>query len=300
MNGEVKRVPWFDADEHLKPGVKCLIVGKSHTGKSWLLHDWIQKMSKFNFKFGVAFTPNTASADMFARWMPRSFVKKQSPELLDQQNRLAKQLAERENAKGKPAVPNFIFTDDTAFDSKFSRSLGMSELFMNGRHHGTTAVHTIQYLMKVMPETRTNADIVACAFENQRHVRKAIWSFWFSMVPTFKEFEEVFDEATLQYGFLVLNTRKAATSRSWKECVSWYRVKNDPAKLPPMKLLPENMYRIERLRSAAITAAGTEDAAARAVVRLNRNGQIYRPSPNAASAAASADHSADAAMLPSM
>lgn len=290
-----KRVPWFDADKEIEPGVGILVVGKSHSGKSWLLHDLMRRMAGFGFQYGVAFTPSRSSRKMFAEYMPEDFILPPDPDLLKAELDMAKARTDRRERKGLAPEPNFIFADDTAFAKRFMRAGdAMGELFMNGRHYGpTTRAVVIQYPKSASPDTRQGADIVAVAYENQVHLRKFIYESWFNMIPTRKEFDAVFDEATLNYGFLIINTRKGNTARRWQDCISWYRVETDPGLTPAPRLLPDRLYaiaalkrrmraKLEALQDAAIAAgeapAAEEDAEPareKEVVRLDPNGEEY-------------------------
>lgn len=214
-----KRVRYFDVTS-LVPGSTIIIIGKRSSGKSVLQYDLMSRMKGW-FSFGLALTPTQSSVEQLCQCMPRSFIAEQSPERLGIFLRMIKRLADKATREGREPRGSFLFCDDTAFDDKFMRCKALSEVFLNGRHSGVTVCLTLQYVMKIAPDTRSNADYVFVAYTNNMGDRKKIREAWFAML-TPKEFDELFDEATKNYGVLVLDSRASATSRDWRNCIFWY------------------------------------------------------------------------------
>jgi hypothetical protein len=273
-------IPKFVFEEQFIPGMSILTYGKSWCGKTWFQSYIINKMLNYNFHYGRCFTPSPASRIMYRRYVPEEFIKPPEKELLQEQlDRIRTRANEREG-KGLKPEPNFIFTDDCAFKQPFMRCEAMSELMSVGRNYGCTRLHVIQKLTYASPEMRSNADIFACAYENEQTVRRDIYKTWFSMIKDFKTFEGILEEATKDYGFLIINLRKASQARNWRDCISWYRVEGDPTKGPMCEILPHNLYIISKLRKSNKVKKAEEKqaepkAANGAAVRLDTNGDVY-------------------------
>ena len=107
-------------------------------------------------------------------------------------------------------------------------------------------------------------------------------------IGSFKKFESILSEATKDYGFLIINLRKSSQARSWKECVSWFRVEGDPITGEMTYLLPRNVYIISKLRESSRvknmhnTQLDSRNQESSEVVRLTNSGEVYSlPNPPA-------------------
>jgi ADP-ribose pyrophosphatase YjhB (NUDIX family) len=266
MQGAGIGIRKFIFEEQMSPGMCILTYGKTWCGKTWVTSDFLSKMQSYGFQFGRCFYGSPASRKMFRRYVPDEFIMEPTETLLAEQLEKAVRRAEAREEQGLDPEPNFIFSDDCAFVKEFMRCGAMSKLMSAGRNYGITRLHVIQKLTYALPEMRSGADIFATAWINEEPIRREVWKMAFSTIPTFKQFEAVLSEATKDFGFLCVNMRIAARSRDWRECVSWYRVEEDPTCGPPVELLPHNMYVISKLRK---TKQAQELAQKRALLSSN-------------------------------
>lgn len=281
----------FVFEDHFNPGMSLLTYGKTWTGKTWLQAEFIQKMASFDFKFGRCFTPSPASRKMYKQFVPDEFIMPPEAALLGEQVLKCQTRANEREQEGKPPENNFIFSDDCAFHQEFMRCRASDEMMAVARNYLTTRMIVIQKLTFAPPAMRGSADLFATAYENNEAIRKDIYKTWFGMISDYKLFCKVLDEATKNFGFLIVNTRKAAASRDWRECVFWYRVESDPFLRPPVHILPRNMYVISRLCKtravqeasrkklieASPLASSAKGGGDSVPVRLDRDGNVYLP-----------------------
>lgn len=255
------------------PGMAALIIGKRCSGKSILLYDIMSRISWTNF--GLALTPTQSSKAKFAASMPDLMIDKQSPERLEQFVKTINTLYDKATTQGKQTKASYLLCDDTAFDDKFMRSKSLSEIFLNGRNFGCTCVLVLQYLMKVGPELRSNADFVFIFWDNNRKNMDRLWEFWFSQLPK-KTFFEVFAECTRDYGVLVIDVRKSATSRDWHDCVFWYKARK-PEDIEPFSMCDRDFYRMTDYCKLADSDERRfkEASANERVWRLGPDGQLF-------------------------
>lgn len=270
-------VDYFDMGQ-IMPGATILIIGKKFSGKTALVFDIMSHMSKWfpdengetGFDGGKAITPTVPSVEKFARCIPRSFIEKPSIDSLDEFVRTVNTEYTRDSARGNDTRNTFLICDDTAFDDKFMRCKTLSEVFLNGRNFGMTCILVLQYLMKVGPDLRSNADFVFVFFDNNTKNADKIWEYWFAMMPK-KTFKTVFSDCTRGYSVLVMDVRKSATSRDWHECVFWYKA-TLPEEHPPFQLCRRDMYLLDEYCAA-------DDADERDVQCSNQD-RVWRLGPN--------------------
>jgi hypothetical protein len=271
-----KRLHYFDSST-IHKGSTILIIGKRFSGKSVLQYDLLSQMRDW-YSFGIALTPTKTSAIEFARCIPKAFIHEQSCERVTKFMKMAKQLHDSAVDNNEPPRHSFLFCDDTAFDKKFMRGDPITHAFMNGRHDDVTVSITLQYCKTVTPAVRNNADYVFIMYTTDLVDRKMIRETWFSMFKS-SEFDEILDEATRKFGVLVLDTRAAATSRDWRNCVFWYRATLG-ADIGHFRLCDDIFYKMEELarkqkrRNGGVVGPAAADVAR--VKRLAMDGTLFR------------------------
>ena len=274
MPGNLKdTIRFFDIDGQLMPGLTALIIGKRCSGKSILLFDIMSRMDGW-FNFGLALTPTQSSRAKFAAAMPDVMIDKQSSERLDAYVQMINKLYDKCTAQDKPTKKTFLLCDDTAYDDKFMRSKTLSEIFLNGRNFGCTCLLVLQYLMKVGPDLRGNADFVFVFWDNNGKNQDKIHEFWFNMMPK-STFKEVFAECTKDYGVLVMDVRASATSRDWHDCVFWYKGRT-PSEIPSFSLCDKDFFKLnDYCRVEDHEDRKLKEATQDRVWRLGPDGRIF-------------------------
>ncbi len=266
-------VKYFNVQEQIMPGASMLIIGKRASGKSSLLFDLLSKIARF-FNFGLALTPTQSSKEKFQACMPTALIDTQSPERLTHFVSVVKTLYEKASNQGQATRNSYLLCDDTAFDDKFMRCKTLGEVFLNGRNFGMTCVLVLQYLMKVGPDLRGNADFVFVFWDNNTKNQDKIWEFWFNMMPK-KVFKEVFAECTRNFSCLVMDVRKSATSRDWHDCVFWYKAAL-PDTIPPFTMCDPDFFRLtEFCKASDIDDRNAKGGSAECVWRLGPDGKIF-------------------------
>lgn len=263
-------VQYFDM-EQMMPGCTVLIVGKRCTGKSVLEFDILAHMSGW-FSFGLALTPTQSSKERFEQCMPSAFIDVQSPERLEQHVSMAKAMYNRASTKGEPTRASFVVLDDTAFDDRFMRCKPLQELWMNGRQFGCTCLCVSQYIMKCSPTLRCNSDFVFLFWDNNQKNQEMLWKYWGGMMDK-ATFYEVFSECTQDYSVLVIDVRRSATSRDWRDCVFWYKADTAPRQfsLCDKDFFKLDKYcRVEDAEEREVKATTTNK-----IMRLGPDGLLY-------------------------
>lgn len=210
----------------------CVAIGKKGTGKSTLVEEimWFQQ----NIPVGTIMSATEESNENYSRMAPPLFIYKDFDaealeKLINRQKKMKSMW--KQNGDTLPFDHRaFLLIDDCMYDKKNFRTPLVRELFMNGRHWDLFVLITIQYLMDITPEVRTNTDYVFALKENIRKNREKMYREFFGLFPSFAVFDELFLEVTQDYRCLVLDNTVPSTRI--EDCVFWYKAK----KRPPFRL----------------------------------------------------------------
>jgi hypothetical protein len=206
----------------------CLMIGKKGTGKSTIIQDimWFQQ----NIPVGTIMSATEESNEAYSQMAPPLFIYKNFDaealeRLINRQIKLKSMY--KQNGNYLPFDHRaFLLIDDCMYDKKSFRNILIRELFMNGRHWDLFVLISVQYLMDVTPEIRTNTDYVFALKENIRKNREKMYNEFFGVFPNFTIFDELFLEVTQDYRCLVLDNTVPSTNI--EDCVFWYKARERP------------------------------------------------------------------------
>ncbi len=230
MRLKIKR---WDALAHLKkkPCSLILLIGKRGTGKSFLL----QYLSTIYAQTGlidlvIGFSPTDESNEVLRSFIPRTLIYNTFDEglfervLFEQRKRIR---------QGKPRRNVLFVLDDCGFDAKaIFKSKTLKDLFYNGRHAHVTVVMTLQYVLDMPIEFRTNIDVAICLREQIQVNRERLWKYFYGIMPTQKAFNMAMDACTTRYGALV-TANNLTLSNEITDSIFWIRA---PAKFDTVRL----------------------------------------------------------------
>jgi len=101
----------------------------------------------------------------------------------------------------------------------------MRELFMNGRHWDLFVLLSMQYIMDVTPEIRSNTDYLFALKDGNKKNRMKLYEEYFGMFASFAIFDSLFCSVTQDYRCLVLDNTVPTTNV--EECVFWYKAEKE-------------------------------------------------------------------------
>jgi len=235
-----RKAPAKSLEIHLdrfKPGEMktnrvCIMVGKKGTGKSTLVEDimWFQQ----NIPIGTIMSATEESNEAYSNMAPPLFIYKNFDaeallKLINRQKRMKSMY--KQNGNYLPFDHRaFLLMDDCMFDKKNFKGPLVRELFMNGRHWDLFVLITMQYVMDITPEIRSNTDYLFALKENIRKNREKLYNEFFGVFPSFAVFDALFLEVTQDYRCLVLDNTVPSTNL--RDCVFWYKAEpREPFKL---------------------------------------------------------------------
>jgi hypothetical protein len=115
--------------------------------------------------------------------------------------------------------------DDCMFDKSIMKTKEMREIHMNGRHLGMWFINSVQYLMDLGPELRSQIDYVFVLKENVISNRQKLHKYFFGIFEKYEEFSLVMDKCTNSHECLVLDNTQV--NNKIEECIFYYKA--DPS-----------------------------------------------------------------------
>lgn len=203
-----------------------VLIGKRYTGKSFLVKDILYH--KRNFPIGTVISPTENSNHFFGDMIPPIFIHDEyKPEIIDnvlkRQTVIMKKMNKEVQMYGKSNIDPraFLILDDCLYDNSWKRDKNIRYIFMNGRHKRLLFMVTMQFVLGISPELRTNVDYIFICRENIIANRKRLYDSFAGMFPTFECFCTVMDQCTENFECLVIdNTSK---SNRLEDQVFWYK-----------------------------------------------------------------------------
>lgn len=210
------RLKKFDPSTQIKSNNVVLCIGKRGTGKSTLTADILYHQRK-NFDAGIAFSATEESNGFWARHIcdtliHQDFNPKVYANFINEQRRI--------NAKLSKPINSFALLEDCMYSRILRTDPSIRGSFFNGRHWNIFLIVTMQYVLDLPPELRSNVDIIFVLKNNMVADREKIWKHFAGFVPNFNAFQQIMNKCTQGYECLVINN----TSRSNEidDCLFWY------------------------------------------------------------------------------
>lgn len=193
-----------------------LIIGKKHTGKTVLLEDLVYHQRDIPIYTVMS---ETEEANHIYRHHHHELMihSKFNGEIIDKLIQKQRQKIIECDRRGidpasRPEMGMGLILDDCGYDKKIFKKENMRQIFMNGRHWKITCLITLQYMMDIPPELRANADYVFVLRNSIRKEQYKLWEHFFGIFPHFKEFQQVLEKMTNDYGCLVLDQTSKSTN----------------------------------------------------------------------------------------
>lgn len=208
----------FDMSK-LKSDAIILLLAKRRTGKSYLCRDIM--FHKRDIPSGLVVSPTEKASPWYANFIPDLFIHDSyTDELLAKF--LKRQRTIREVGKTKNIDERgFLVMDDCMFDSKWTKSTEIRNIFFNGRHYGVFYILLMQYALGIPPALRSNIDYVFILKENVFANRKKLYDNYAGVFPSFEAFCRALDKCTEDYECLVIDN--TVQSNKIDDIVFWYK-----------------------------------------------------------------------------
>lgn len=196
-----------------------------NSGKSTLISDILWHMKKTPLFICMSGTED-GNGEYQKYFHPLLIHSEYKPGIVDGLiSRQKKQILDYRNQgfdpKKSPGLSSGILLDDCGFDKQVKKDQNIKMLFMNGRHWKICLMISLQYVMGLPPDVRTNVDYVFCLRDNLQNNQKRLYDNFFGCFDKLEHFKEAFINCTEDYGCMVLdNTSKSV---NLEDCVFHYR-----------------------------------------------------------------------------
>ena len=236
-----------------------LIIGKRGTGKTTLTADILYHMRKV-FDWGVCFSATEEANGFWGRHMCSEFIYPAfEPDVLTryiefQRNAASSSREQRNESSSSKPMRSFLLFEDTMYSRCMKNNLDIRALFFNGRHWFSTLFITMQYMLDIPADLRSQVDYVFILRNNITVDREKLYRYYCGFLPNFHVFQSLMNSCTNDFDCLVVDN--TSRSNNVTDNVFWYRAETHKYKLggPAVWKYHEHMR-----EQAAATAAAARD-----------------------------------------
>jgi hypothetical protein len=228
----------------IKDSSVVVMIGKRHTGKSWLMRDLLSRHT--SLPSGVVISPTEDVNNFFSDMIPPMFITNEfSPavleNLINRQKRIIRKARDEDGIGNDPIDPRaFLIMDDCIYDASVFNNTHIRYIFLNGRHIRVLTIVSMQYALGITPLMRTNVDYVFILREGILANQRRLYEGFAGCVPTFEMFQQLMAQCTQNYECLVVDN--TSTSNKLTDQLFWYKA----CEPPPFRLCPSAFWNISR------------------------------------------------------
>lgn len=207
------------------PNPSIAIIAKRGSGKSFLSRALINHFK--NIPGGLIISGTEHHDSYYSKFFPDSFIYPQYSnslinKLLNRQLKIKKKNKDLKKIGKHIDRKILLLMDDClACNKSWKNDETLRELLYNGRHYGITYILTMQFPLGISPDLRTNFDYVFFMADDSPSNQKRIFDHYAGIFPSFRAFQEVYNDLTLDNGCMVLVKRSAGAS--FYEKLYWYK-----------------------------------------------------------------------------
>ena len=201
---------------------KCVVIGKTGTGKSILVKD-ILYHQRNNIPVGQVISSTDSASPFYSKFIPKIVIHPEynSSKLKKLVKRQKKMVKEFGNVK---KASSFLILDDCLHEANaWQKDTIIKDIFFNGRHYALLFILTMQYPLGISPDLRTNIDYTFILREPIFKNRKKLYENYAGMFKSFDDFCTALDILTDDYGCMVINNR--TNSNKLEDQVFYYKAK---------------------------------------------------------------------------
>lgn len=202
-----------------------VVIGKRASGKSTLIKDLMYYMR--DIPMFVAMSETEEGNGYYSKFIHPLCVHGEykqnivSDLIRKQRTKMKKCIKAGINPDERPDLGMGLLLDDCGYDRGIMKQKEMRLLFMNGRHWKICFIVSLQYMMGMPPDLRTNIDFVFCLRENIANNQKKLYDNFFGCFKKFSHFQDTFNAFTNNYECLVLDNTSKSTRI--EDCVFSYK-----------------------------------------------------------------------------
>ncbi len=208
-------------------GSVCAFIGKRKSGKSWAIRDMMYH--KRDISIGLVVAGSEKVNPFFANFFPASYIESEYEEkTLDniklRQTKIKRMQKRRENdPESRNLDTRFMLVfEDSLHDNKWTKSKQIKNIFMNGRHFGLFFILSMQYVIGIPPNLRTNIDYAFLFRDYSINNRRKLYDNFGGPINSFAMFCTLMDNLD-QYECLVICTD--ANKTQFRDQVMYFKAK---------------------------------------------------------------------------
>lgn len=194
-----------------------MVIGKRGTGKTTLTSDILYYLRK-KFDAGICFSATEESNNFWGKHICDTLIHSEF-DSTTYSNFIGEQ--RRINSKLPKPINSFAIMEDCMYSKILRTNKEIRGTFFNGRHWNIFLIVTMQYVLDLPPELRSNVDFVFILRNNMVADREKLWKHFCGFIPSFQLFQKIMNKCTVGHECLVVNNMSRSNDIS--DCLFWYK-----------------------------------------------------------------------------
>lgn len=209
---------------NMNPHRRFFLIGKTNTGKSYLLRDILYKI-RHKYSNGVVCSQSEKLNNFYSQFMPKQLI------YYEHNAALLRQILQRQERLINKYGPNrnfmFLIYDDLISDAKkWSKEKEISDIFTLGRHYNLGFFLLSQYTNAVPPYAKNNVDYIFILQQQNYEEKYRLFKEYGSVFASKKDFYKALDQLTTDNGCMVINN--TIKSNKIEDRVFYYKAAANP------------------------------------------------------------------------
>ena len=184
-------------------GNAIVISSLRHSGKSELARMLILK-EKTKFQYIFVISPTNKCNCFYDFIDKKNIIDNYSDEWVNELFSKMEQLNLGKNEKSTDAVHTLLVIDDSASGEGFKNSKSLEKLFTIGRHYFISTLVICQRIKSLSTTIRINTNFLIVGNLNQQSKKLLLDEYTLATIEK-EKFKQVYDTATKNFGFLIIN-----------------------------------------------------------------------------------------------
>lgn len=213
--------------DNIKPGSIICMIAKRNSGKSWVCREILYQLR--HLPCGIIICPTDKMSKFYGKFFPDLYIHYEYDDelvenILTRQEMMIEKMR-KYYKQNKKVDPRCVFLMDDCLSSVkiWSKSQNIKEIFMNGRHYQLTYILTMQDVMGVQPEFRSNIDYIFLFKDHFISNQEKIHKHYAGMFPDKNSFKQIFNKITTNFCCMVID--QTINVENPLEKVFWFKAK---------------------------------------------------------------------------
>ena len=205
---------------NIKPNNVVVYIGKTRSGKSYLVNDLLYHNRDLNIHNGLILSNSQNISDYINLLPYNSICKPFADNIID--DLIINQInINSDNIINQNSIQSSLLILDDIIDIDWTQSNSMKTCILNSKYYNIFSIITMQYCILIPQNIRCNFDYVFILKEDILSNLKILYNQYCTIIPSFDIFCQVIDYYTKYYNCIVIDNTN--NSNKIQDHIYWYK-----------------------------------------------------------------------------